>query len=71
MDARKPEVTKCGGCGAEIRLGPASCPLCGKFVGNPPPAEQSRRKRSQSVEDYQDDLRRLREELDKLRKEIA
>jgi hypothetical protein len=45
--------------------------LCGKFVGNPPPAKTARRKLGQSVEDYQDDLRKLREELDKLRKETA
>jgi hypothetical protein len=68
--ARKNEVTVCSGCGAEVSFGPASCPLCGKFVGNPPPAEQ-RRKATKRVEDYHEDLRRLRAELDKLRKEIA
>ena len=71
MGARKEEAIRCSGCGAEVRFGPASCPLCGKFVGNPPPAKQSRRKTTQSVDDYQEDLRKLREELDKLRKEIA
>jgi hypothetical protein len=45
--------------------------LCGKFVGNPPPAKTTRRKIGESVETYQEDLRKLREELDKLRKEIA
>jgi hypothetical protein len=44
--------------------------LCGKFVGNPPPAK-TKRAAARNVEDYQEDLRKLREELDKLRKEIA
>jgi uncharacterized Zn finger protein (UPF0148 family) len=64
-------VIACSGCGAEVRFGPASCPLCGKFVGNPPPAERKKRDTTKKVEDYHEDLRRLRAELDKLRKEIA
>ena len=71
MGVRKTDAITCSGCGAEVRFGPASCPLCGKFVGNPPPAQTVRRKVGQTVEDYQEDLRKLREELDKLRKEIA
>ena len=71
MVAPKKQVIVCGGCGAEVRFGPASCPLCGKFVGNPPPAEQKRRRAAKHVEDYHEDLRSLRAELDKLRKEIA
>jgi hypothetical protein len=45
--------------------------LCGQFVGNPPPDVGEKRSAQQNVEDYHEDLRRLREELDKLRKEIA
>jgi hypothetical protein len=45
--------------------------LCGKFVGNPPPNQSEKRATKQKVDDYHEDLRRLREELDKLRKEIA
>jgi predicted amidophosphoribosyltransferase len=71
VGVRKNEVAICSGCGAEVRFGPASCPLCGKFVGNPPPAQTKKRKVGASVESYQEDLRKLREELDKLRKEIA
>lgn len=71
MGARKAGVITCRGCGAELEAGPAACPLCGDFVGNPPPVEHGRRKKSQKVEDYQEDLRKLRAELDKLRKEIA
>jgi predicted amidophosphoribosyltransferase len=70
VGVRKDDATTCGGCGAEVRFGPASCPLCGKFVGNPPPAK-TKRAAARNVEDYQEDLRKLREELDKLRKEIA
>jgi hypothetical protein len=71
VGARKQEAIICSGCGAEVRFGPASCSLCGEFVGKPPPAQTSRPKQGQSVETYQEDLRKLREELDKLRKEIA
>ncbi|MFN2390245.1 MAG: hypothetical protein ABR575_11665 [Actinomycetota bacterium] len=55
---------RCGECGAELRLGPAACPLCGSAVGVaaavPAPDD---------VEDYHSRVRRLRAELQKLRKE--
>ncbi|MDQ3645347.1 MAG: hypothetical protein M3345_00255 [Actinomycetota bacterium] len=52
----------CGECGAELRLGPAACPLCGADAVVPPAAPLE-------VEDYHDRVRRLRDELIKLRKE--
>jgi hypothetical protein len=71
VGARKPGVITCDGCGAEVSFGPASCPLCGGFVGNPPPPKGVRELPKKKVEDYHEDLRRLREELDKLRQESA
>ena len=70
MGARKSGVLICSGCGAEVRFGPASCPLCGTGVDAEPKTPVKRQKK-QSIDDYHEDLRRLREELDKLRKEIA
>lgn len=70
MGARKDGLVICSGCGAEVRFGPASCPLCGESVADgtkPKPV----RSPTETVDDYHEDLRRLREELDKLRKEIA
>ena len=59
----------CHECGAELRLGPAPCPLCG--------AEQDEKK-SWSVpvkpvdpDDYQARVRILREQLQKMREEDA
>lgn len=71
MGARNPGVITCDGCGAEVSFGPASCPLCGSFVGNPPPQKGISELPKKKVEDYHEDLRRLREELDKLRQESA
>lgn len=54
---------KCSECGAELRLRPHRCPLCGAEVAQPlaesPPAK--------SVEKYQEGLRDLRKQLKKLR----
>lgn len=67
----------CAECGAELRLRSAPCPLC----GTDPDAEPSRpdwvaprKKRTESpreVDSYQADLRKLREELKRLREAEA
>ncbi len=67
MGARKKrKVNRCGECGAELRHGPARCPLCG--------AEASAAKAASSepaIEDYQTNVRDLREQLRRLREESA
>jgi uncharacterized Zn finger protein (UPF0148 family) len=57
--AMKPQ--KCSECGAEFRLGPDSCPLCGadrERTADPQPGDQ---------ESYHSNVRQLREELQRLR----
>lgn len=64
---KKPD--KCQECGAELRLGPAPCPLCGceqyNDKGWTAPA------RNTDPDDYQANVRDLREQLKKLRDEGA
>jgi hypothetical protein len=58
------KAVRCSGCGAELEAGSEQCPLCGAE----PRARASRRTtESVSVEDYQSNVRELREKLRKLR----
>ena len=63
MPARKKSKKDyCSECGAELRLRPASCPLCGADV-----TDKSLSATPTSAEDYQSNVRDLREQLRKLR----
>lgn len=59
-------ATRCSECGSVLRDRPASCPLCGRDLsdgaGKPPKVEPG---------DYQDNVRKLREELKRLRGDDA
>ena len=61
---KKNRAKKCNECGAELRQGVANCPLCGA-------AEDARPSDSWvpvvEVDDYQSNVRQLREQLKKLR----
>ena len=69
MGARKGELVTCSGCGADVSFGPASCPLCGGEVTEQ--RGRRRKKKPPTVDAYQADLRKLREELDELRERSA
>jgi predicted amidophosphoribosyltransferase len=67
MPARKKaKKDYCSECGAELRLRPASCPLCGAEV-----TDKSWSATPVSAEDYQSNVRDLREQLRKLRNDGA
>ncbi|MDQ3981491.1 MAG: hypothetical protein M3271_02275 [Actinomycetota bacterium] len=56
----------CSECGAELRLRPASCPLCGRetpFV--------AKERVAIDLDDYQSNVRSLREELRRIRRDDA
>lgn len=56
----------CSECGAELKLRPASCPLCGRdtpFV--------SKERVHIDLDDYQTNVRLLRDELQRIRREEA
>lgn len=56
----------CSECGAELRLRPASCPLCGRdtpFVPKEPVPI--------ALDEYQSNVRSLRDELRRIRRDDA
>ncbi|MDQ4144551.1 MAG: hypothetical protein M3198_12565 [Actinomycetota bacterium] len=67
-------VKECTECGAELRLRSAPCPLCGT---DPETASKSlswaapKKEPVRNVDGYQSDLRKLREELKRLREAEA
>jgi hypothetical protein len=65
--ANKPK--KCKECGAELRLGPAPCPLCG--TEQETIANARVQPKSIDPDDYQTSVRELREQLKALRDEGA
>ena len=62
MGARK--VDRCSECGAVLEARPVRCPLCGTETIAPEVAERDR-------DQYQSNLRQLREELQRLREDDA
>ena len=64
------KAKRCAECGAELRLRSAPCPLCGT---DPEQAEEAKIKHEPlaDVANYQKDLRKLREELKRLREAEA
>jgi hypothetical protein len=55
---------RCTECGAELNLRPSECPLCGSDA-----SPKAARPLGTDVETYQGDVRRLREQLRKLRED--
>ena len=56
----------CGGCGAQLRLRPTSCPLCGEKMAEREVA-RFEAKLTEDPEDYRSNVRALRDELMRLR----
>ena len=68
MATRRKKKDYCSECGAELRLRPDSCPLCGADVSD---KTKSWSAEAASAEDYQSNVRDLREQLRKLRNDGA
>jgi predicted amidophosphoribosyltransferase len=54
---------RCRGCGAELELGPDRCPLCGAKAN----LTSGKRSEPPTIDDYQLNIRTLREQLKRLR----
>ena len=61
-----PRTEHCSECGAELRLRPASCPLCGEKTPFAP-----KERVSIDLDDYQSNVRSLRDELNRIRRDDA
>ena len=55
---------RCSGCGSVLRDRPASCPLCGIELE----VEKTSRSETPDPDSYHDNVRKLREELEALRR---
>ena len=67
MAARK-KIPICSECGAELRLGPARCPLCGAEPGGENPSKPAP---VYDRDKYQEAIRDLRKQLKDLRDDGA
>ena len=63
----KKTIKRCSECGAELRHGPASCPLCGADADAPGTQDPWAPPPVVEVDSYQSNVRHLREQLMKLR----
>lgn len=60
------EPKHCSECGAELKLRPASCPLCGRETPFVP-----KERVAIDLDDYQSNVRSLRDELHRIRRDDA
>ena len=61
-----PKAPRCEECGAQLKLGLDSCPLCGAEFSSEP-----EKKKGPDAETYHSNVRELREELRRLRSHDA
>ena len=75
-----PKAKLCSECGVELKLDPATCPLCGASTGLVSDWSGTKKKKKaevisfkptqpEEVDDYQAKLRKLRESLKELRED--